>query len=107
MPRADLRLTHMDRGVTFGHPNDERAFFEWLARIPCIATYRGDGPDGLVVTLSRPPRQDELRQLIALCHRWRVDMRQLARFETARNRNWLRNPGAYWHSALFLKGRQK
>ena len=50
-----LRLTHMDTDVVFGHLNDERAFFEWLARIPCVERYFGDGPRGLVVQLTRRP----------------------------------------------------
>ncbi len=98
-----LRLTHMDTDVVFGHLNDERAFFEWLARIPCVERYFGDGPRGLVVQLTRRPRQDELRELLALCHRYRVGMRQLAKFETARNRAWFCDPIAYWHEAVFGK----
>ena len=81
----------MDTGVTFYHVNDERAFFEWLARIPCVKRYVGEGCRGLVVYLKRLPRKDELRELLALCHRYGVDMRQLAKFETARNRHWFRD----------------
>jgi hypothetical protein len=94
-------LTHMDTGVTFYYHNDERAFFEWLRRIPCVDRYYGDGSRGLVVDLKRAPRKDELRELLALCHRYGVDMRQLARFETARNRAWFRAPQKYWHDAVF------
>jgi hypothetical protein len=91
----------VDTGVRFGHANDERAFFEWLERIPCVDSFRGEGADGLVVRLKRRPGQDDLRQLIALCHRWRVDMRQLAKFETNENREWFRSPDAYWHRGVF------
>jgi hypothetical protein len=91
----------MDTGVRFGHQNDERAFFEWLARIPCVREYRGENQDGLVVYLKRQPSQDDLRQFLALCRRWGVDMRQLARFETEKNRTWFRNPEAYWYKAVF------
>ena len=101
MPRALLTLTHMDAGVRFFHTGDERAYFEWLERIPCVASFAGDGPDGLQVHLKRQPSQDDLRQLLALCHRWGVDMRQLARFETNQNRSWFCAPEAYWHLAVF------
>jgi len=78
----------MDTGVLFGHRNDERAFFEWLKRIPCIESYKGHARNGLVVQLKRRPGKNDLWQLLALCHRYGVDMRQLAKFETAKNRNW-------------------
>jgi hypothetical protein len=42
-------LTHMDTGVRFWHQNDERAYFEWLARIPCVERYQGDGSRGVTV----------------------------------------------------------
>lgn len=98
---TSLTLTHIETGVTFYHLNDERAFFEWLGRIPCVERYVGEGRAGLVVYLKRAPRDDELRELLALCHRYGVGMRQLAKFETARNRGWFRNPKKYWHRAVF------
>ena len=101
MAPALLTLTHMDTGVRFGHAHDERAFFEWLERIPCVGSFAGQGTDGLVVRLRRRPGQDDLRQLLALCHRWGVDMRQLAKFETDQNRSWFCDPATYWHRAVF------
>jgi hypothetical protein len=101
-----LTLTHMDTGVSFGHQNDERAFFEWLKRIPCVKSCRGDGRNGLVVRLKRRPGKDDLWQLLALCRRYGVDMRQLAKFETAKNRDWFCNPRAVWHEAVFGKRRR-
>ncbi len=98
-----LTLTEMDTGVRFGHVNDERAFFEWLSRIPCVESYYGDGRRGLVVKLKRRPGKDDLRQLLALCYRYGVDMRQLARFETAKNRDWFRDRKKYWYHGVFGK----
>ena len=104
MAQAILLLEQMDTGVTFYHPADERAFFEWLQRIPCVASLSGDGRRGLVVRLKRRPGNDDLRQLIALCRRYGVDMRQLAKFETDHNRVWFRDPRAFWHRAIFHPG---
>lgn len=101
MAETFLTLTQMDTGVIFYHLNDERAFFEWLGRIPCVERYEGEGRRGLVVYLKRKPLKDELRELLALCQRYGVNMRQLAKFETARNRHWFRDPKKYWHSAVF------
>ena len=98
-----LTLIRMDTGVTFYHLNDERAFFEWLTRIPCVQSCEGEGNRGLVVRLKRRPGKDDLRQLLALCHRYGIDMTQLAKFETAKNRDWFRDPQKYWHRAVFGK----
>jgi hypothetical protein len=98
---ALLTLTHMDTGVYFYHLNDERSFFEWLGRIPCVERYRNEGQRGLVVYLKRKPRKDELQELLAICHRYGVDMRQLAKFETATNRHWFRVPQKYWYDKVF------
>ena len=98
-----LMLTHMERGVMFYHRGDERTFFEWLSRIPCVANFDGNGRDGLVIRLKRRPGEDDLRQLLALCHRYGADMRQLAKFETAKNRSWFRDPKKYWYKAVFGK----
>ena len=98
-----LTLTHMDTGVKFYHLSDERAFFEWLTRIPCVQNCEGDGNRGLVVRLKRRPGKDDLWQLLALCHRYGVDMKQLAKFETAKNRVWFRDPRKYWYRAVFGK----
>ncbi len=91
----------MDTGVLFYHQSDERAFFEWLERIPCVSSIRGEGTDGLVVKFKRRPGKDDLLQLLAICHRYNVDMRQLAKFETSENRDWFRKPDMYWYRAVF------
>src|ERR1700678_1889331 len=101
MSAPSLMLTHMDAGVVFFHQNDERAFFEWPSRILCFESYQGDGDRGLVVYLKRRPGKDDLRQLLALCHRYGVDMRQLAKFENAKNRAWFCDPKMYWHANVF------
>jgi hypothetical protein len=98
-----LTLTHMDTGVRFYHQNDERAFFEWLTRIPCVKSYEGEGNRGLVVRLKRRPGKDDLRQLLGLCYRYGVDMKQLAKFETTKNRSWFRDKQKYWHYGVFGK----
>jgi hypothetical protein len=103
-----LTLTHMEKGVRFFHRNDELLFLEWWSRIPCVESCDGDGSGrGLVVQLKRRPGEDDLRQLIALCRHYGVDMRQLAKFETAKNRHWFRDPKTYWYQAVFGKGKGK
>lgn len=101
MTTPALTLTHMDTGVVFFHLNDEQAFFDWLNRIPCVASVSGEGNLGLVVRLKRRPGQDDLRQMLALCQRYGVNMRQLAKFKTSANAGWFVDPKMYWHDAVF------
>ena len=91
----------MDTDVVFFHSNDERAFFEWFDRIPCVASVTGEGDRGLVVRLKGQPNQDDLRQMLALCQRYGVNMRQLAKFKTGANAGWFTDPKMYWHDAVF------
>ena len=96
----DDPLTLVASAVTYYSQEDETAFFEWLDRLECVEGYRGELRDLFIALKRRPTRQD-LRELIALFFRYRVDMRQLTRFETKSNRQWLRNPEAYWYASMF------
>lgn len=90
------RVRYFDRG-------DEAAFFGWLDRMGVVAGYEGLG-DGLHIRLSRQPTDDDLRELIAFHKRYGIDMRQLARFETAENAHWFAAPTMYWHDGVYGSG---
>jgi len=96
-----LKLYHMDTGVVFYHRNDERAFFEWLERIACFKGYEKRAGQGLTIRLKRKPKKDDLREIIALCFRYKIDMRQLKKFETAKNKQWFRDSDKYWYDHIF------
>jgi len=87
-------------GVTYYHQSDETAFFEWLARIPCVERSEGRGPD-LFIHLSRAPTDADLRELAAFFYRYGIDMSQLAQFGSGRRRAWFRDPKMYWHRRVF------
>ncbi len=86
--------------VRYYHENDERAFFEWLSRIKCVKGFDGRGTT-LFITLSRKPNDNDLRELLAFFYRYKIDMRQLARFENDLNRAWFRDRRAYWYRRVF------
>ena len=96
-----LTLEHMNSGVVFYHEADERAYFEWLERIPSVSSVNGEGERGLVVRLSCHPEKDDLWQLLALGFRYGLDMRPFARFETEVNRDSFCDPQMFWHDAVF------
>jgi hypothetical protein len=91
------------RNCRFFSARDEAHFFGWLESIPGVVRVVG-GPSGLVITL-RSTRLSEvaLRELLALHARYGLPMRQLARFETLRNKTWFRSKQAYWYARVFAK----
>lgn len=89
------------RSVRFRSEHDEHAFFEWINKLSCIKSVRGEGAI-LNITLDRRKVNDPaLRELLALFARFGIDMTQLARFETPSNRSWFLRPGSYWFRKVF------
>lgn len=100
--RSHLKLTNVHKGVTFYDKSDEEIFLDWWSRIPCVeGVYAEGNADGLFVRLRRRPGKSDLRQILALCRRYGVDMRQLAKFETAKNRRWFCDPKMFWYHSVF------
>ena len=89
----------------YGSQNDEAAFFEWLDKIECVAGYSGlheDGSDFVRLELTTDtPNESDLRDLIALHHRFGREMGRMAQFSTKQNENWFADPKMYWHEAIF------
>ena len=81
---------------------DERAFVEWVNRIPCVRKVMGSGSELRIHVRGRRISSHCLRELIALFRRYDGAMPQLAQFESLSNRTWFRNPSAYWYRSVFL-----
>lgn len=91
---ACKRVIYYSRG-------DERAFFEWIRRISCISEFVGAG-DTLYLHVRRTRISDEnLRDLLALFNRYEVAMKQLAQFESPRNRPWFKDRKKYWYPRVW------
>lgn len=87
--------------VTFYSENDERSFFEWLGRMPCVQETRGMGTDILITLQSRVIPDQCLKELIAIFCRYELKAKELANFLTTENSPWFKHPTAYWHEAVF------
>lgn len=100
MPRHVLIST----GPTYFSPLDEKMQFDWLASIPCVADVSSD----MQITLKRLPGDADLRELIAVLYRYRMDMTPLTAFKTNRNKKWFaENKHAFWHAEVFGKPKRK
>ncbi|UYY78556.1 hypothetical protein [Sphingomonas sp. R1] len=78
----------MATNVRYYSELDERAFFDWLDRMPFVSGYRGVVRD-LFIDLSRVPTDTDLWEILGFCRRYRVDVAQLEKFVTDENRHWL------------------
>jgi hypothetical protein len=85
----------------YGSQRDEAAFFYWLKRIPGVFAVTGSVRTLTVRIEGRRLSDEALREFLALFRRYRIEMRQLARFETTANRRWFRKRSAYWYRGVF------
>jgi hypothetical protein len=87
--------------VRFYANGDEAAFHNWLGNIKTIRRVEGIG-DAILLHLPRRLSNAALRELLALFHRYDIEMSQLAQFESPSNRAWFADPKKYWHKRVFL-----
>lgn len=74
--------------VHYHHQYDERAFFEWLERMPFVQDYYGVVRD-LYIELNRQPSDADLWEIIGFCRRYGIDLKLLEKFLTGDRLNWL------------------
>ena len=98
MPKAVQQLVATD--ILFYHDKDERAFVEWIDRMPFVQDSYGEGRS-MFLRFSRFPTDDDLWELIGFCRRYGVEMSQLAQFLTEENRGWFFDPGMSWFAEVF------
>lgn len=80
---------------------DEKHFFSWLEEIDEVSHVTGNASVLEVELEAEMLSDDGLADLIALFHRYRLDMQCLRQFENESNTAWLRSEDAYWHESLF------
>lgn len=88
------------RKTRFYSQIDENAFFTMLKSIKAVRSIEGHGAD-ILVSVSSRISDASLRELLGVFFRFRVNMRQLAKFETQKNRAWFRREEAYWFRRVF------
>ena len=103
MGRTELII----REGTYYSQADEDAFFDRLYGLRCIKSIVG-APDGLHITLHRPPSDKQLREMLALLYRYDLNMTPLAVLRTSRNAAWFADdPKMFWHARVFGKNTLK
>ena len=100
------RLRLAIRGPVYYSQRDEKAFYDWLRSITCVAEVGGRLRD-VHITLKRRPSDSDLWDLLALLFRYRMNMKSLAAFRTTRNAKWFDDPKKFWHAKVFGRGTQR
>lgn len=83
--------------VIYFSPEDEDIFFAWIAKITCIK--KVDGHNLLID--AHEISYNNLKNLIGLCSRYKIDMKQLAQFLTSENADWFKCKSAPWYRRIF------
>ena len=88
-------------GVRFFSAGDESAFFGWLKSLSCVKHIEGRGRTIYISVDVSAIDDNGLRELLALFHRYEVDMAQLIAFDRDEFAGWFRRRNSYWHRAVF------
>jgi hypothetical protein len=88
------------RRVTFYSIGDELSFSSWLDQVKVIRRWEGKS-DAILLHVPSRISNTGLRELLALFHRYHIDMTQLACFQSSTNQTWFNDQKAYWHKRVF------
>lgn len=100
MNRASIFL--VCKKVRYYARKDEDAFFEWIKKIDCIDKTGGIHDELYLYIKSKNLHEYDLRDLIGLMYRYKIDMKQLAQFLNEDNKKWFyENKKAYWYKKVF------
>jgi hypothetical protein len=88
--------------VIFYSHKDEDTFFEWIKKIPSITHFEGARDELYLDMVSNIISDEDLKDLIALFYRYKIDMKQLCMFLNVNNKQWFyENKKTFWHNKIF------
>ncbi len=89
--------------LAFYSQRDQEIFLEWVSRLDCIQQVSGSGNELLLHLGSNMPADWQLRELIGLFYRYKIDMSQLSIFLTDENKIWFCNQDSkeFWYQDIF------
>lgn len=76
---------------------DEESFFHWAENIDCVVSVAG----GIFIVDPNLANEMNLRDLLALLHRYQLPMHALKPLLNDSNKKWFSNNEAYWHEGVF------
>lgn len=84
-------------------PVDKDLFFDWIKKISSITQYKEIGTNLFFYFKSKRIKAQDLRELIALFRRYKINMSELKIFLNAKNKEWFyeKSKNAHWHKKIF------
>jgi len=93
------------KNVKYYSDFDKEGFFEWIDKIKAIVEIEKKDKELYLYFKSKRITDQDLRSLIGLFRRFKIDMKQLKIFVNERNKKWLTHGGkttkGYWYKAIF------
>jgi len=80
---------------------EEHFFFECLYKMKSIINIEGAGDELYIDFKTKTISDYELKGLIGLFYRYKVDMKQLQMFVNEKNKEWIKNKKKYWYKRMF------
>lgn len=74
------------KSVYFYSMKDEDAFFEWIGKIDCIEKFEGVRDELYLDFVQKKLNYDDIKDLIALFYRYKIDMKQLKQLLNEENK---------------------
>jgi hypothetical protein len=101
MKKYDVILTC--KKIKFYSQKDEDVFFEWVKKIECIDKTTATGNELYLHIASNNLEDDDLRDLLGLFCRYKIDMKQLHVFLNKKNKKWFcnKNKKGFWYKKVF------
>jgi len=97
-----MNTTLKCKSVWYHSTIDEDLFFEWISKISSIIKFDGVGDELYLYFNTTRISDGDLRELLALFYRYKIDMKQLAVFLNKKNQSWFfENRKAYWYRRVF------
>ncbi len=88
--------------VNFYSQGDEVVFFNWLNSLECVQEIKGVNTEVQIFIPEAEIQDENLRDLIAILTRYKINLKQLAQFKTDSNEYWFYlNKQAFWHNNVF------
>lgn len=87
--------------LPFFSQGDETAFFGWLNNLSIVEKIEGSGTTLLIKVHYSTVDEEGLRELLAIFHRYCIDMRQLIVFDIDEFGDWFRSSDSYWYKSIF------
>jgi hypothetical protein len=100
--KGSLKITV--EGPWFFSTRDEDVFFSWLNSVTAVIGVSGRGTDLEITLAGRRLSRRDLREMLAIFHRYGIGKRVLRQFDTPRF-TWFRDPKKYWHTEFFGRRR--